>query len=56
MPELNGFKLQQLFIRKDKLKNIPIIFITAFSYDELYFQRLQDRGVDYIYKPIKPEL
>jgi len=57
MPELNGFETATIIYERDKLKNIPIIFITAFSYDEDYiFKGYKTGGVDYIYKPIKPEL
>jgi len=57
MPELNGFETAAIIYERDKLKNIPIIFITAFSYDEDYiFRGYKTGGVDYIYKPIKPEL
>jgi signal transduction histidine kinase len=57
MPELNGFETAQIIYERDKLKNIPIIFITAFSYDEDYiFKGYKTGGVDYIYKPINPDL
>jgi len=57
MPELNGFETAAIIYERDILKNIPIIFITAFSYDEDYiFKGYKTGGVDYIYKPIKPEL
>jgi len=57
MPELNGFETATIIYERDKLKNIPIIFITAFSYDEDYiFKGYKMGGVDYIYKPIKPEM
>src|SRR4030095_15761660 len=57
MPELNGFETATIIYERDKLKNIPVIFITAFSYEEDYiFKGYQTGGVDYIYKPIKPEL
>ena len=57
MPELNGLETAAIIYERDKLKNIPIIFITAFSYDEDYiFKGYKTGGVDYIYKPVKPEL
>ena len=57
MPDLNGFETATIIYERDKLKNIPIIFITAFSYDEDYiFKGYKTGGVDYIYKPINPEL
>lgn len=57
MPGLNGLETAALIYERDKLKHIPIIFITANNYDEQYiFQGYQTGGVDYIYKPINPEL
>src|SRR5580698_9604342 len=57
MPDLNGFDTASLIYDRDKLKHIPIIFITANDYgDESVFKGYQMGGVDYIYKPINPEL
>jgi signal transduction histidine kinase len=57
MPELGGYETATIIYERDKLKNIPIIFITAHSYDEDFiFKSYRMGGVDYIYKPIKPEL
>ena len=57
MPELNGFETATIIYERDKLKAIPIIFITAHDYDEEYiFKGYRMGGVDYIYKPINPEL
>jgi len=57
MPDLNGFETATIIYERDKLKNIPIIFITAHNYDEdIIFKGYKMGGVDYIYKPINPEL
>ena len=57
MPELGGYETATIIYGRDKLRNIPIIFITAHSYDEDFiFKGYRMGGVDYIYKPIKPEL
>ena len=57
MPELNGFETAAIIYERDKLKDIPVIFITAYSYDEAYiFKGFKTGGVDYIYKPINPEV
>src|SRR5258706_5613413 len=57
MPELNGFETATIIYERDKLKNIPIIFITAYSNDEDHiFRGYKLGGVDYIYKPIDPDL
>src|SRR5687767_14176171 len=57
MPELNGLETANIIYQREKLKSIPIIFITAHSQDEEYiFKGYRMGGVDYIYKPINPEL
>src|SRR5215203_1501537 len=57
MPDMNGFETATIIYERDKLKNIPIIFITAHNYDDDYiFKGYKMGGVDYIYKPINPEL
>ncbi len=57
MPDLNGFETAAIIYERDKLKNIPIIFITAHNYDEdIIFKGYRTGGVDYIYKPINPDL
>jgi len=57
MPDLNGFETATIIYERDKLKSIPIIFITAYSNDEDHvFRGYKMGGVDYIYKPINPEL
>jgi signal transduction histidine kinase len=57
MPNLNGFETAALIYEREKLKHIPIIFITAHSYgDENIFKGYRAGAVDYIYKPINPEL
>jgi len=56
MPNLNGFETASLIYERDKLKHIPIIFITANNNDNIAFQAYQTGAVDYIYKPINPEL
>ncbi|MEJ8843807.1 response regulator [Lacibacter sp. H375] len=57
MPDINGLETATMIYEREKLKNIPIIFITAHNYDEDYlFKGYKMGGVDYIYKPINPEL
>ena len=57
MPDLNGYETATIIYERDKLRNIPIIFITANNYDEDFmFRGYRMGGVDYIYKPINPEL
>ncbi|MGZ3919155.1 MAG: sensor histidine kinase [Bacteroidia bacterium] len=57
MPDINGFEAATMIYQRDKLQHIPIIFITAHSYgDENIFKGYKAGAVDYIYKPIQPEL
>ena len=57
MPDMNGFETATIIYERDKLKQIPIIFITAHNQEEKYiFKGYRMGGVDYIYKPINPEL
>ena len=57
MPNLNGFETASLIYERDKLKHIPIIFITANNFgDENLFRGYQAGGVDYIFKPINPDV
>ena len=57
MPDMNGFETASLIYERDKLKHIPIIFITAHNQDEEFmFKGYKMGAVDFIYKPINPEL
>src|SRR5204863_1390304 len=57
MPNLNGFETATLIYEREKLRHIPIIFITANNYgDENVFKGYRAGGIDYIFKPINPEV
>ncbi|HEV2480902.1 MAG TPA: response regulator [Puia sp.] len=57
MPNLNGFETAALIYERDRLRHIPIIFITANNYgEENLFRGYRAGAVDYIYKPVNPEL
>ena len=57
MPDLTGFETATMIYERDKLKHIPIIFVTANEYgDESVYKGYQMGGVDYIYKPVNPAL
>lgn len=57
MPDMNGFETASLIYQREKLRHIPVIFITAHDYgEENIFRGYETGGVDYIYKPINPEL
>jgi two-component system sensor histidine kinase/response regulator len=56
MPNLNGFETATLIYERERLKHIPIIFITANNNDNNAFKGYLAGAVDYIYKPINPDL
>jgi signal transduction histidine kinase len=57
MPNLNGFETASLIYEREKLRHIPIIFITANNYgDENVFKGYQSGAVDYIFKPFNPDV
>ena len=56
MPSLSGFETASLIYEREKLRHIPIIFITAHDYgDENMFKGYQTGAVDFIYKPINAD-
>lgn len=57
MPVLSGFETATLIYEQETLKHIPIIFVTANYYgEENLFRGYQAGGIDYIFKPINPEV
>src|SRR5688500_8675289 len=56
MPNLSDFETASLIYEREKLRHIPIIFITAHDYgDENMFKGYQTGAVDFIYKPINAD-
>lgn len=54
MPDMNGFEVTQQIKQNDKLKDIPILFVTSHS-DEIYLDKAFKAGcVDFIAKPYRP--
>src|ERR1700733_1903289 len=57
MPTMDGYETAELIYQRDKLKHIPIIFITAHDYEEAaMFKGYQAGAVDFIRKPFNPEI
>jgi len=57
MPNLNGFETASLIYERERLRHIPIIFITAHNYEEeQIFKAYRAGAVDYIYKPVNPDI
>src|SRR5579859_4369414 len=57
MPNLNGFETASLIYERERLRHIPVIFITAHNYGEEHiFKAYRAGAVDYLYKPLNPDL
>lgn len=57
MPLMDGFETAELIRQSEKLKHVPIIFLTAnmLSQDSI-FKGYQAGAVDYMIKPLSPEI
>ena len=57
MPRLDGLQTAELIKQREQTRHIPIIFITALSRETAYvFRGYQQGAVDYLLKPIDPEI
>ncbi|MEL1253422.1 response regulator [Flavobacterium sp. DGU38] len=57
MPLMDGFETAELIRQSDKLKHVPIIFLTAnMNSKEYIFKGYQSGAVDYMIKPLSPEI
>src|ERR1700743_2464178 len=57
MPIMDGYETAELIYQRDKLRQIPIIFITAHDYEEAaVFKGYKAGAVDFIRKPFNPEI
>jgi two-component system sensor histidine kinase/response regulator len=57
MPGMNGFELAEFMRGAERTRDIPIFFVTAGSRDEERLFRGYEAGaVDFIYKPIEPDI
>src|ERR1700753_2072409 len=57
MPTMDGYETAELISQRDRLKDIPIIFITAHDYEEeAMFKGYRAGAVDFIRKPFKAEV
>ncbi len=56
MPDIDGFEVIQQLQNNELTKNIPVIFLTALTSSENESKGLQLGAVDYINKPINPEI
>jgi signal transduction histidine kinase len=56
MPEMDGFETAELIYQREKLRNIPIIFLTAMDLEENIYKGYRAGAIDYIRKPVTPGL
>src|SRR6478672_8919130 len=57
MPLMDGFETAEMIRESEKLKNVPIIFLTAnMNTNEYIFKGYQSGAVDYMIKPLSPEI
>jgi signal transduction histidine kinase len=57
MPGMDGFETASLIRQRERSRYTPIIFLTAFSTsDNLVFRGYSLGAVDYLFKPIEPEI
>lgn len=57
MPNQSGFETAAMIYERERMRHIPIIFITANNFgDEELFKGYQAGAVDYIYKPVNPDV
>ena len=55
MPEMDGFETAELMRGNERTKQIPIIFVTAISFEQKYvFKSYESGAVDYLFKPLDP--
>lgn len=57
MPDINGFEFVSLLKENPKTSHILVIMVTAISKeDKFLLQGLQSGAIDYLYKPLNPEI
>lgn len=57
MPDINGFEFVSLLKSNPKTNHITAIMVTAISKEDKYLLRgLESGAVDYLYKPLNPEI
>jgi signal transduction histidine kinase len=56
MPDMDGFETAAMIREREQSKDTPIIFLTALKSEEHLFRGYYMGAVDYLYKPIVPEV
>ncbi|MCL2697958.1 MAG: response regulator [Oscillospiraceae bacterium] len=55
MPEMTGFEMFELLLKDERLKDIPVIFLTGSTDESGEAAALQSGAADYIAKPIRAQ-
>ena len=56
MPDMDGFETAAMIRERQRSADTPIIFLTALKSEEHLFRGYYMGAVDYLYKPIVPEV
>src|SRR5579872_2163611 len=56
MPEMDGFQTAELIRARKRSRDVPILFLTAYKSDEQLFRGYDLGAVDFLFKPIVPEI
>lgn len=56
MPEMDGFETAELIRARKRSRETPILFLTAYRSDEQLFRGYDLGAVDFLFKPIVPEI
>ena len=57
MPDMDGFETARLIRTRDRMRHVPILFVTAYNQHDADIRRGYELGaVDYLFKPIVPEV
>ncbi|MFC1524338.1 response regulator [Thermodesulfobacteriota bacterium] len=57
MPEMDGFETASLMQGHNATRNVPIIFVTAISKDDVHvFKGYESGAVDYLFKPLNHDI
>jgi PAS domain S-box-containing protein len=56
MPEMDGFQTAEMIRSRRRSRHTPILFLTAYKSDEHLFRGYDLGAVDFLFKPIVPEV
>ena len=56
MPEMDGFQTAEMIRARKRSRHTPILFLTGYKSDEQLFRGYDLGAVDFLFKPIVPEI